>query len=58
MLETVAFYISLLMAVLLFIRGYVEAIEIAGSTEKIYGGTLIFCLVFALIFSRLTYVFM
>lgn len=57
MLETSAFYLSLIMALFLYIRGYVEAIHIANSKEKVYGGTLIFCVVFALVFSKLTFVF-
>jgi len=57
MLESIAFYLSLFMTLFLFVRGYIEAILIANSSEKVYGGTLIFCVVFALIFSKATFVF-
>lgn len=57
MLETIGFYLSFLMALFLFARGYIEAIKIANSQDRVYGGTLIFCLVFAFIFSKLTIIF-
>jgi hypothetical protein len=57
-LEAFAFYLSFFMTLLLVIRGYMEAITIAESNEnKVNGGTLIFCVVFALIFSKLMSVF-
>lgn len=57
MLETVAFYVSFITAVLLILRGYYEAIKISNSDDRVYGGTLIFCVVFALFFSKMTFVF-
>lgn len=56
MLETVAFYLSFIMALGLFVRGYIEAIHIGNSEGKVYGETFIFCVVFALIFSKLAFV--
>ena len=57
MFETIAFYLSFSMAVFLFARAYIEALNISESTGKVYGGTLIFCVVFGLIFSRFTFTF-
>ncbi|NMD72825.1 hypothetical protein HHO41_21625 [Bacillus sp. DNRA2] len=58
MLETVAFYLSLVMAILLFLRGYIEAINISNAEgSKVNGGTLIFCAIFALFFSKMTFIF-
>lgn len=57
MLESISFYLSLLMTLFLFVRGYIEAMLIANSQDKVYGGTLIFCVIFALIFSKLTFIF-
>lgn len=57
MLESIALYVSFLMAVFLFGYAYVEGLKIANTNGKAYGGTFIFSVVSALIFSRLTYFF-
>jgi hypothetical protein len=56
-LELLAFYISYFMAVYLFSYSYLEGIKIAETEGMAYGGTFIFSIVCALIFSKLTYVF-
>ena len=56
-LELIALYLSYLMAVFLFSYAYVEGLKIAEADGKAYGGTFIICIVSALVFSRLTYVF-
>lgn len=53
MLENVAFYLSFITAVYLFVFSYVEGIRIANSQEKIHGGTFIFSCTFAFIFTGL-----
>jgi hypothetical protein len=58
MLQSIALYLSLFMAILLFAYAYVEGLRIADSNEKVYGGTFIFTVVFGFIFSRLSYVFL
>ncbi|KAF0815852.1 hypothetical protein KIS4809_5339 [Bacillus sp. ZZV12-4809] len=45
------------MAVFLFAYAYAEGIKIADSDEKVHGGTFIFSVTAAFIFSALTYVF-
>jgi hypothetical protein len=57
-LELLAFYLSYLMAVFLFSYAYIEGIKIAEAEKFVYGGTFIFSIVSALVFSRLTYIFM
>ncbi len=57
MLETIAFYFSIIMAVFLISMAYIEALKIGDSEDKVHGGTFIFCVVFALIFSKFTYTF-
>jgi hypothetical protein len=57
MLEMVALFLSVFMAVFLFSYAFVEGIKIANSKEKIYGGTFIFSIIAGFAFSRLTYVF-
>lgn len=42
------------MAIYLFIYAYIEGIKMANSEEKIYGGTFIFSVVGAFVFSGLT----
>ncbi|KML35978.1 hypothetical protein ABE67_02185 [Cytobacillus firmus] len=56
-LETAALYLSVIMAVFLFAYAYAEGIKIADSDEEVYGGTFIFSVTAAFIFSALTYVF-
>lgn len=57
MIESIAFYLSFFMAIYLFARAYIEAITISEASGKVYGGTLIFCIVFGLIFSKFTFAF-
>ncbi|MFT9596640.1 hypothetical protein [Mesobacillus sp.] len=57
MLQSIALYLSLIMAILLFSIAYIEAIKIANAEGKVHGGTLIFSSVCALLFSRFTYLF-
>lgn len=58
MLQSIALYLSLFMAILFFAFAYVEGLRIADSNEKVYGGTSIFTVVFGFIFPRLSYVFL
>ncbi|WP_198029730.1 hypothetical protein [Bacillus sp. J33] len=57
MLETVALYLSVIMAVFLFAYAYAEGIKIANSEEEVYGGTFIISVTAGFIFSGFTYVF-
>ena len=57
MIESIAFYLSFFMAIYLFVRAYIEALTISEASGKVYGGTLIFCVVFGLIFSKFTFAF-
>lgn len=57
MLETVALYLSVIMAIFLFAYAYAEGIKIANSEEEVYGGTFILSVTSGFIFSGLTYVF-
>ncbi len=43
--------LSLVMSVFLFFLGYWEAIKIGNEQGQVYGGTMIFCFVMALIFA-------
>lgn len=54
MLQSVAIYLSLIMAIYLFVYSYIEGIRIANSDEKIHGGTFILSVVGAFVFSGLT----
>lgn len=56
-LKTVGFLVSFFMAVFLFLYSYIEALKISNSEGKVYGGTFIFSIVMAFIFSGFTYVF-
>jgi hypothetical protein len=56
-MEILALYLSVGMAVFLFAFSYAEAIRIANSKGKVYGGTFIFSATAGLIFSRLSYFF-
>lgn len=51
----VALYLSFIMAIYLFIFSFVEGMKIANSDEKVRGGTFIFSLTLAFIFSGFTY---
>ncbi|WP_415818187.1 hypothetical protein [Mesobacillus thioparans] len=57
MLQSIALYLSLLMAIFLFSVAYFEAIKIADADGKVHGGTFIFSTICALLFSRFTYLF-
>ncbi|MDZ5471996.1 hypothetical protein SM124_09580 [Bacillus sp. 31A1R] len=57
MLESVALYLSLVMAIYLFAFSFWEGIKIANSDEKVFGGTFIISITSAFIFSGLTYAF-
>lgn len=57
MLESVAFYLSFIMAVYLFAFSYIEGIKIANSEGKVLGGTFLFTFILALIFSSFTHQF-
>ncbi len=50
----IALYLSLIMALYLFVFSYIEGIKIANAEEKVHGGTFIFSVVGAFIFSGLT----
>ncbi|WP_075982700.1 hypothetical protein [Bacillus massilinigeriensis] len=54
MLQMIALYLSLIMALYLFVFSYIEGIKIANAEEKVHGGTFIFSVVGAFIFSGLT----
>lgn len=57
MLESVALYLSFIMAIYLFAFSFIEGIKIADSEEgKIRGVTFIFSFTFAVVFSGLTYI--
>lgn len=55
MIQTVAVYLSLIMAVYLFSYSFIEGIRISNSEEKVSGGTFIFSFTMAFIFSGFTY---
>jgi hypothetical protein len=55
MVQTAVIYLSLIMAVYLFIFSYIEGIRISNSEEKVSGGTFIFSFPMAVIFSGFTY---
>ncbi|WP_428911230.1 hypothetical protein [Niallia sp. Krafla_26] len=56
MLQTIALYLSLIMAVFLFLYAFFEGIKIADSEEKVRGGTFILSVVSAFIFSGFTFI--
>lgn len=56
MLESVALYLSFIMAIYLFIYSYIEGLKIANSEERVRGGTFIFTITLAFIFSGFTYI--
>lgn len=55
MLETLPLYLSLIMAIYLFIISFIEGIRISNSEGKVSGGTFIFSFTMAFIFSGFTY---
>ncbi|UII55323.1 hypothetical protein LS684_17050 [Cytobacillus spongiae] len=57
MLEPIALYISLVMAIFLFAYAYYEGIQIANTEGKVRGGTFVFTTTFAFVFSSFTYIF-
>ena len=57
MLQTLALYLSLIMAILLFLYAFFEGIKIADTEGKVHGGTFILSVVSAFIFSAFTFVF-
>ena len=56
-LQTVALYLSLIMTLFLFSYAYFEGIKISDTEGKVQGGTFIFSVVSAFIFSKFTFVF-
>lgn len=56
MFEALALYLSFIMAIYLFVFSFIEGIKIANSKGKVRGGTFIFALTLAVVFSGLTYV--
>ncbi|WP_338471987.1 hypothetical protein R4Z10_04270 [Niallia sp. XMNu-256] len=56
MLQTVALYLSLIMAVYLFLYAFFEGIKIADTDEKVHGGTFILSVISAFIFSTFTFI--
>lgn len=57
MLQTIALYLSLIMAVYLFLYAFFEGIKIADTDtdEKVYGGTFILSIISAFVFSTFTF---
>jgi hypothetical protein len=55
MVEVLPLYLSLVMAIYLFIYSFIEGIRISNSEEKVSGGTFIFSMTMAFIFSGFTY---
>ncbi|WP_421380824.1 hypothetical protein ACOJQI_18705 [Bacillus salacetis] len=57
MLIKAALILSFIMAIYLFAFSFVQAIKISESETEVRGGTFIFSVIMAFIFSGLTYVF-
>jgi hypothetical protein len=57
MLIKAALILSFIMAIYLFAISFVQAIKISESETEVRGGTFIFSVTMAFIFSGLTYVF-
>ena len=57
MLQSFALYLSFIMTLYLFSYAYIEGIRIADSEDKVHGGTFIFSVSAALIFSSFTFTF-
>ncbi|MGG3739333.1 hypothetical protein [Aeribacillus pallidus] len=58
MLTSLALYLSLMMAIYLFSYSFIEGLKISESDDHVYGGTFIFSVTMAFVFSGLTYVFL
>lgn len=56
-LQTVALYLSLIMTLFLLSYAYFEGIKISDTEGEVHGGTYIFSVVSAFIFSKFTFVF-
>nr|WP_295972615.1 hypothetical protein [uncultured Bacillus sp.] len=57
MLQTFALYLSLFMAIFLISYAYIEGLKIANAEGMVQGGTFIFTVVSAFIFSSFTFIF-
>ncbi len=57
MLIHAALIISFIMAIYLFAYSFVQAIKISESEHKVRGGTFIFAVIMAFVFSSFTYLF-
>ncbi|MGD6804301.1 hypothetical protein FZC79_17285 [Rossellomorea vietnamensis] len=57
MVVQAALILSFIMAIYLFAFSFVQAIQIGESETEVRGGTFIFSVVMAFVFSGLTYVF-
>lgn len=55
MIQNFALYLSLIMAVYLFIYSFIEGIRISEAKDKVNGGTFIFSTTMAILFSGFTY---
>lgn len=55
MLQSIALYLSFVMSVFLFVYAFIDGINIANSTDKVYGGTFIFSIVSGFIFAGFTH---
>lgn len=58
MLQTFALYLSIIMAVFLYSYAYIEGLKIANTEGKVRGGTFIFSVISALVFSSFTFIFL
>lgn len=56
MLQILALYLSLIMAIYLFIYSFIEGIRISEAEGKVSGGTFIFSTSMAFLFSSFTYI--
>gem|GEM_PF-2452875 len=56
-LQKIGLFVSFFMSLFLFLYAYIEAIKISNAEDKVYGGTFIFSIVMAFIFSGFTYTF-
>jgi hypothetical protein len=57
MLQTVALYLSFIMTLFLFSYAYFEGIQISNTEGEVHGGTFIFSIVSAFLFSKFTFIF-
>jgi hypothetical protein len=57
MLQTFALYLSFIMTLFLFSYAYIEGLKIANTEGRVRGGTFIFSVAAALIFSSFTFTF-